>query len=64
MRFLGQDRKRIILGRTMASERRTSGKNFFFERKKVKKSQVRGFTGARLGGVPFGRHFRFGGSQS
>jgi hypothetical protein len=29
-----------------------------------KQSQVRGFTGARLGGVPIGRHFRFGGSQS
>jgi hypothetical protein len=27
-------------------------------------SQVRGFTGARLGGVPLGWHFRFGGSQS
>jgi hypothetical protein len=27
-------------------------------------SQVRGFTGARLGSVPLGRHFRFGGSQS
>jgi hypothetical protein len=27
-------------------------------------SQVRGFTGTRLGGVPFDRHFRFGGSQS
>ncbi len=37
---IGQDRKRIILGRTMASERRTSGKNFFFERKKVKKRFV------------------------
>jgi hypothetical protein len=27
-------------------------------------SQVHDFTGTRLGGVPFGRHFRFGGSQS